>query len=312
MSKITLILSLSFHILILYIVYLYSRTDHRPASQIFVEYLPVSKFNESATSTVKTVQGARRSPKLRAKRPKGSDRGSLSSQLQSAIRTPVWSLHGVSSGMISAENHDGSVGSENCLKMKIANSRPLANIWSRIRSQIHYHQDFYVDRLQGNVFVRILVSPRGKLVGLSTIQGHSVLIEWVKTALANALSEDFLDAPLANKAFLNLNFRFAILPGFAPVQEYAYNGLNLQFDIFGRQNLEEGAFQSVGALFSQPKMTHVSEWNFSKRMEVYEHACYRANNPEGCRVLIENYRKLALHEETDRAKKVLEHLSESK
>lgn len=233
-------------------------------------------------------------------------------QLQKALRNPVWGLaeeKGSGDEMFVADDVDGSVGGEKYFSASIELKSGMQAIWTKIRTHIHYHSDFYIDSLQGDVHAKVLIGKRGRIESLSLIQGKEELAEWVKMALSRALAEDYLEKPLSKKLFLHLTFHFAILPYAAPVQDFKYNYLNLRFNIFGFRNLEGGLWQAGKSAFAEQKMHRVSEWNFSKSLEVYRDACYIRRNREGCRVLIENYAKLALHSEVEQVKLFMRKIS---
>lgn len=235
-------------------------------------------------------------------------RGKSKENLQTLLRQPIVDLSVADGGSDNAALlADGSLGGEEHFKEVIELPRPLEQVWRQIRAHIHYHSDFFIGNIQGQVVAKILISETGKILSMNGITGHPDLVEWVKVAISNALSEGFLRHPLTQRLMLELKFIFAIVPTPPPVEEYVFQQKKLHFNIFGYRDPTMASTGSIKDLFKDKKMYRHSEWNFTKRLEPFHKACYVHKNPIGCEKLIEAFTRAGLHAE---AQAVSSHLKQ--
>lgn len=302
--------SIAVHGLLIYWLLPTVQTPSPAAPAQFVVYedppIPVQKPLEKEQPKKRTSK----SEKSNSKSSRRASTARLEGDLQKALRSPVWEPTAQETEFVDADTGEGPMGADAHFKAGIELPKKLERVWAQVRSNIRYHSDFYIESLQGDVIAKIVIGATGKLESLLSIRGPPELVEAVKMALAKALSTDFLINPLNKKLFLNLSFHFAILPLPSPVQEYAYDHSHLHFNIFGVRNAEARAWQGVKGLLSKREVTRASEWNFSKSIEIYREACFEKRNPYGCKILIDNYQKLAMHDEVHKVKRILATLPE--
>lgn len=298
-------LSVVFHIALVYLLF-QKKKKPEPQAPFITWHEPLSVRESPTPKSSGANQGTGSGQK------KGRSRKAIDIQVQDVLRNPV-----TSGAAVSAENtvlsfSDGAFtdlqegfGAANELP------RPIEAIWRQIRSGIHYHSDFYIDNIQGDVKAEVLIGQSGKLEALTSIYGQDSLVEWIKTALSQTLNQNFLPHKMKQKLLLRLNFHFRILPHPAPVQEFVYSNLNLNFNIFGYKDFETGAASDVYNHFKNKKMHRISEWNFTKRLEPFRDSCFIRKNPIGCEKTIQYLTAAGLHLEANEAKLFLKQLPAS-
>lgn len=234
------------------------------------------------------------------------------SSLEKILRRPIIQFeHSQSSIVSDGFDENGSLGGLKYFQETLELPRPQENIWRQIRAHIHFHPDFFTQRLQGKVQAQILVGRGGRLESLVSIDGNKELVEWVKTALYNSLQQDYLNIPMSKKLLLDLNFQFKIVSSPPPVQDYHFERLKLSFDILG--------YEMPGQLFSNrgkfllyaKKNSQSSDWNFSKKTQPYEQACFHQKNGIGCEKLLDMYAQAGMHEPANEVKKFLKQIKNS-
>jgi hypothetical protein len=220
-------------------------------------------------------------------------------EIQSVLRTQVHAMHaaGASQELISSLSSQDGISAEHMMARNLELNKPMETIWRRIRANIHYHSDFYINNIQGIVRAEILVSKGGGLQALVSIDGPKELVEWVKTALHKSLNTDFLKIHMSKKALLNLFFRFVILPYQAPVQEFVFAQTQLNFDILGYKDFERGKISDVYNALNDTQVSRTSEWNFSTQLEPYKDSCLLRRNITGCEIAFEMLTKMGLHQD---------------
>lgn len=208
-------------------------------------------------------------------------------------------------------NDDGSIGGDLYFKDSLELPRPLERVWRQIRTQVYYHPDFFIEKLQGDVNAEILIGLKGKLEALVSISGQPELVEWVKTGLSRALHQDFLKQALRKKILLELCFRFRILIAPPMIPEFVFSQQKLNFDILGYQPPVDSSKNTIKNLISTPKMYRRSQWNLSHQLKPYTTACFQQKNAVGCETLIQMYTQAGLIEEAQKVKIFLQSISAS-
>ncbi|MCC6138026.1 MAG: hypothetical protein IT287_05300 [Bdellovibrionaceae bacterium] len=232
-------------------------------------------------------------------------RGKTKGKLENLLRQSITDLSVAEVGSSDAAFlEDGSLGGERYFKDAVELPRPLEQVWRQIRAHIHFHPDFFIGNIQGQVMAQILINEGGKLLSLRGINGHSDLVEWVKVSISNALEKEFLRHRISKKMMLELKFSFAIVGTPPPIEDYTFRHTNLEFNILGYRDPSLAAAGSVKDMFKDKKMYRQSEWNFSKRLEPYYKACYVHKNPIGCNKLREAYMRAGLQSDAQAVQKL--------
>lgn len=281
-----------------------SKKEHEVRQRTpFLEFqeVPTSKSAASNTQNAKTTKARNHKDKTIV----------LNTQLQNALRVQVHTLQGTSDSeeVVSSLSSQDGISAETMMARNIELQKPMESIWKRIRANINYHSDFYVNNIQGVVRAEILVTPGGRLQALTSIEGQKDLVEWVKTALYRALSAEFLKIHMSKKALLNLFFRFVILPYPAPVQEFVFAQTQLNFDILGYKDFETGKATDLYNSIKGTQASRISEWNFSKQLEPYRDSCLFRRHLMGCEIALEMITKMGLHQDAIEIQQQIKYLS---
>jgi hypothetical protein len=281
-----LIISFAIHIVFGFLVFL-SIEEVKEEKLLFLEYQEPLELKTNQTRVGKS-----------ALRGRGLRNGKSGQKLEELLRNPVARM-GSSEGIVIQDDYDsnGEFGGGSFLQANAILQKPLTQVWSQIRANIQYHDDFFINRMQGSVATKIIVGKYGQLQSLVMIEGHELLREWVKLALRRALDKNFLSSPLPKELLLHLTFDFSISSAPPPISEYQYNHTHLKFNVVGyRNNLYRGV-SSIGHLFKENKKPQMSDWSFSKQIEPYVRACELQDNQIACDKLLIEYEKMGMHNE---------------
>ena len=135
------------------------------------------------------------------------------------------------------------------------------------------------------------------------MSGPPSLVEWVKTALYESLKEEVLRFPLPRATLLTLTFRFTIHSQPPPIHTFSYNHTFLRFEIMGYKDNASRAKDGMKSLINGPPSGKSIEWNFSRRTEMYERACWGQNNKIACETLADMYEKAGMNAEYEKIQK---------
>lgn len=180
-------------------------------------------------------------------------------------------------GLRNYNSEQGFGGTAELLQDAVELPMSLKKLWRHIRYHAVYHPELLEARVQGMVYVDILINRYGQLVKLKAINGHKQLSEWIKMALYRALHKPFLRTPMSRPIRLKLRFKFYLANGPPPTQKYVFNYDQMNFDIPGYIGSPSQRVKSVKRAFVKYNPQSKSDWNFSKKIEPYIEGCAEAN-----------------------------------